>query len=50
MPGASAHHSDSARLLRSAWARELAGIVGDDLDDVRRCTALLSRIEQHLIS
>jgi DNA-binding MarR family transcriptional regulator len=38
------------RLLRSAWARELAGIVGDDLDDVRRCTALLSRIEQHLIS
>ncbi|EEP69759.1 hypothetical protein MCAG_00086 [Micromonospora sp. ATCC 39149] len=36
------------RVLRTAWARELAGVLGDDLDTVRQCTDLLNRLEQHL--
>ncbi|WIN00313.1 MarR family transcriptional regulator [Actinoplanes oblitus] len=36
------------RVLRAGWARELSGVLGDDLDAVRRCTALLSRLEQQL--
>ncbi|AEV83093.1 MarR family transcriptional regulator [Actinoplanes sp. SE50] len=36
------------RVLRAAWARELAGDLGDDLDAVRRCTDLLGRLERQL--
>jgi DNA-binding MarR family transcriptional regulator len=36
------------RILRAAWSRELAGILGDDLDAVRRCNQLLGRLEQSL--
>ncbi|GAA3246190.1 MarR family winged helix-turn-helix transcriptional regulator [Dactylosporangium siamense] len=49
--GVAVHPTDRAaanlRTLRAAWSRELAEAVGADLDDVRRCAALLSRIEQH---
>jgi len=34
--------------LRAAWADQLAAVSGDDLDTVRQCVALLSRLEQHL--
>jgi DNA-binding MarR family transcriptional regulator len=34
--------------LRTAWSRELASILGDDLDAVRRCNQLLSHLEQQL--
>jgi len=34
--------------LRAAWSRELAGILGDDLDAVRHTNQLLSRLEQRL--
>jgi DNA-binding MarR family transcriptional regulator len=34
------------RVLRAAWSRELAGILGDDLDAVTPCIDLLSRLEQ----
>jgi hypothetical protein len=37
------------RTLRTEWSRELAGILGDDLDAVRDCNRLLSRLEQQLI-
>ena len=36
------------RVLRAGWARELAGLLGDDLDAVRQCTELLSRLEHRL--
>ncbi|TDB74133.1 MarR family winged helix-turn-helix transcriptional regulator [Micromonospora sp. KC723] len=36
------------RVLRTAWARELAGVLGDDLDTVRQCADLLSRLERRL--
>jgi len=36
------------RILRAAWSRELAGILGDDLDAVRQCNQLLGRLEQRL--
>ncbi|UWZ49746.1 MarR family transcriptional regulator [Dactylosporangium matsuzakiense] len=36
------------QLLRRAWSRELGGILGDDLDAVRDCNALLARLEQRL--
>ena len=36
------------RTLRAAWSRELAGILGDDLDAVRHTNQLLSRLEQRL--
>ncbi|MCY1140053.1 MarR family transcriptional regulator [Actinoplanes sp. Pm04-4] len=36
------------RGLRSAWARELTDVLGDDLDTVRQCTELLQRLEQRL--
>jgi DNA-binding MarR family transcriptional regulator len=35
--------------LRTAWSRELAGILGGDLDAVRQCNRLLSHLEQQLI-
>lgn len=38
------------RTLRAAWSRELAGILGDDLDAVRDCNQLLARLEQRLTS
>jgi DNA-binding MarR family transcriptional regulator len=37
------------RNLRAAWSRELAGVLGDDLDAVRHCNQLLSHLEQRLI-
>jgi DNA-binding MarR family transcriptional regulator len=37
------------RTLRAAWSRELAGVLGDDLDAVRQCNELLSHLEQRLI-
>ncbi|GAB2602696.1 hypothetical protein Aab01nite_62140 [Paractinoplanes abujensis] len=43
-----ARAADNLRLLRAAWAGELAGLVGDDLDAVRRCTEVLSRLERAL--
>jgi DNA-binding MarR family transcriptional regulator len=36
------------RVLRAGWARQLAGVMGDDLDTVRRCANLLSQLEQRL--
>ncbi len=36
------------RILRAAWSRELASILGDDLDAVRHCNQLLSHLEQQL--
>jgi hypothetical protein len=36
------------RILRAAWAQELAAILGDDLETVRQCTRLLSHLEQRL--
>ncbi|UAC01964.1 MarR family transcriptional regulator [Dactylosporangium vinaceum] len=36
------------QLLRRAWSRELDGLLGDDLDAVRDCNALLARLEQRL--
>jgi DNA-binding MarR family transcriptional regulator len=42
------HAAANLHVLRAAWARELAGILGDELDTVRRCTDLLSRLEQRL--
>ncbi|MEU1848236.1 MarR family transcriptional regulator [Streptomyces sp. NPDC019990] len=36
------------RVLRAAWAQELAAVLGDDLDAVRKCTHLLSHLEQRL--
>jgi DNA-binding MarR family transcriptional regulator len=35
-------------VLREAWARELKGVVGDDVGQLRACTELLSSIEQAL--
>jgi hypothetical protein len=40
--------ADNLRILRAAWSRELAGIMGDDLDAVRHCNQLLSHLEQRL--
>jgi hypothetical protein len=40
--------ADNLRTLRAAWSRELAGILGDDLDAVRHCNQLLSHLEQRL--
>jgi DNA-binding MarR family transcriptional regulator len=40
--------ADNLRTLRAAWSRELAGILGDDLDAVRRTNQLLSHLEQRL--
>jgi DNA-binding MarR family transcriptional regulator len=37
------------RVLRTAWSRELSGILGGDLDAVRRCNQLLGHLEQQLI-
>ena len=49
--GVAVHPTERAaanlRTLRAVWARELAEALGEDLDDVRRCTALLDRIERH---
>jgi len=42
------HAAANLRILRAAWSRELAGILGDDLDAVRRCNQLLSHLEQRL--
>jgi DNA-binding MarR family transcriptional regulator len=36
--------------LRAAWSRELSGLLGGDLDAVRRCNQLLSHLEQRLTS
>ncbi|MCD5351372.1 MarR family winged helix-turn-helix transcriptional regulator [Kineosporia mesophila] len=36
------------RLLRSGWSRQLGGVLGDDLDAVRECAALLARLETDL--
>jgi DNA-binding MarR family transcriptional regulator len=35
-------------ILRAAWARELAGVLGDEPDAVRQCNDLLRRLEQRL--
>ncbi len=35
-------------ILRAAWSRELAGLIGGDLAAVRQCNDLLSRLEQRL--
>jgi DNA-binding MarR family transcriptional regulator len=35
--------------LRAAWSQELAGVLGDDLDAVRHCTRVLSRLERSLV-
>jgi DNA-binding MarR family transcriptional regulator len=40
--------ADNLDLLRSAWARELADALRDDLPAVRRCTRLLARLESQL--
>jgi hypothetical protein len=36
------------RTLREACSRELAGLLGDDLDAVRACNQLLGHLEQRL--
>lgn len=36
------------RVLRAAWSRDLTDILGDDLDTVKQCVDLLSRLEQRL--
>ena len=41
--------ADNLESLRAAWARELAAPLADDLDEVRQCVALLSRLEVRLI-
>ena len=50
--GIAVHPSERAAtnlaVLRAAWARELAGLVGDDLAGVRQCNELLRRLEQRL--
>ncbi|BEL06526.1 hypothetical protein Q0Z83_047170 [Actinoplanes sichuanensis] len=38
------------QVLREGWTRELSGALGDDLDAVRQCADLLSRLERHLTS
>lgn len=40
--------ADNLALLRTAWARELADVLHDDLPAVRRCTKLLARLETQL--
>ncbi len=35
-------------VLRVAWARELAGVLGDERAAVRQCNALLRRLEERL--
>ncbi|HEY7271147.1 MAG TPA: MarR family transcriptional regulator [Actinoplanes sp.] len=42
------HAATNLQVLRHAWARELAGLLGDDLDAVQQCIDLLSRLEQRL--
>ncbi len=37
------------RTLRAAWSRELAGVLGGDLNAVRQCNELLGHLEQRLI-
>jgi len=41
--------ADNLRALRAAWSRELTGALGDDLDDVRKCVDLLSKLELRLV-
>lgn len=41
--------ADNLRALQAAWSRQLAGALGNDLGDVRRCTRLLAKIEERLI-
>lgn len=38
--------SANLEVLRSAWSRDLAAVVGDDPAAVRSCVALLTRLEQ----
>jgi DNA-binding MarR family transcriptional regulator len=40
--------ADNLELLRTAWARELADVLHEDLGAVRRCTKLLARLETQL--
>ncbi|MCO8273996.1 MarR family transcriptional regulator [Actinoplanes sp. TRM 88003] len=42
--------ADNLRVLRAAWAQELATILGDDLDAARRCAEVLSRLERGFTS
>ena len=42
------HAAANLSSLRAAWSRELSGLLGDDLDAVRRCNQLLSHLEQRL--
>jgi DNA-binding MarR family transcriptional regulator len=44
------HAAANLAVLRAAWSRELTGLLGDDLDAVRRCNQLLSHLEQRLTS
>jgi len=50
--GIGVHPSERAAtnlaVLRAAWARELAGVLGDEPDAVRQCNDLLRRLEQRL--
>jgi DNA-binding MarR family transcriptional regulator len=36
------------QILRSAWSHELGDVLDDELDAVRQCNQLLSRLEQRL--
>lgn len=36
------------RILRTAWARDLGGVIGDELDAVKQCNELLRRLEERL--
>ncbi|NYE35558.1 DNA-binding MarR family transcriptional regulator [Nocardioides cavernae] len=51
--GVAVHATDLAdrnlAALRAAWGRELALPLADDVDAVRRCVALLTRLEGRLI-
>jgi hypothetical protein len=44
------HAAANLSVLRAAWSRELTGLLGEDLDAVRRCNQLLSHHEQRLTS
>ena len=50
--GIAVHPTDLAvsklQVLRTAWAAELGPVLGGDLAAVRRCNALLARLEQRL--
>ncbi len=38
------------RVLRAAWSRELATVLGEERDAVAQCVELLSHLEQRFIT